>query len=107
VQVLQDQQQRRAHRETGQQPEHPHEQAVPGRKHVPRAIVGDEPFSLAPECGNERSVGQRRSGYRRRLTDAYLRTGSGSPRLAGQLLHQPGLAHAGRTGEQQHLRLAR
>jgi len=101
VQVLQDHHQRRPGGQAGQQLEHPHEQAVPGREHVTFVAVGQEPSRLATQRGDEWPVGQRRPGHRRRLADEHPRPVSG--RTNGQLLHQPGLAEASLTGNQHHL----
>ena len=107
MQVLQDQHQRRPGGETGQQPEHSHEQAVPGREHVVRTIIRQQPFRLMTQRGDEWPVGQCRPGHRRRLAHLHPRPVSSGPYPAGQLFHQPRLADAGLTGDQHHLRLAR
>ena len=103
VQILQHENQRRLGGEFGKQAEHTHEPAVPRREHVAGAVIGQQPFGVCPQRVHERAVGQGRAGQWGGLPGQDLCLLG----LAGQLLDQPGLADAGRAGDQQELGLAR
>jgi hypothetical protein len=106
VQVLQDQHQRGALSQPGQQLKHPAEQPVAGGLHVGAAVAVQQPPGLVAQRAHERPEGQRGPGQRRGLPGQHPRPGRGRPRLGAQLVDQPGLADAGHPGQQHDLGLA-